>query len=312
MMETSMPLEQKAIPAQPLRLPLLLNAVFSGVNGLLLLCASPMVATWLGPQATWIYTVLGSGLLLFVVILSTAAVRPTPVGSLAITGADVMWVIFTTTSLFIWRDHFTSLGWGLVLGTNAVVLALVWYQQRAIRTVFQAPGCEQDEYHVCIAVDTPVAADAFWKVLADLGAIHRYMPTLRSSVITMGETPGVGCIRTCEDVNGQVWSEQCEQWDEGRSFSVAFVTDSPSFPFPFSKMRGGWRVTPKVVGCRVEVWWRVVPQRPVMASVLLTLMATSAQRSFVGVIERMGDAALKRTRDSATPFAIPRLHAVLC
>lgn len=311
-MDTSVPIERQTKPAQLFRPPLLLNAVFSGANGLLLLLAARTVATWLGPQAIWIYTILGAGLLVFALILGIVARRPAPLRVLAITVADVTWVISTTTALFIWRHDFTLQGLWIVIGTNAVVLSLVWYQQRAIRKGFQVPSEAQDEYQVCIAVDTPVAGDAFWNVLADLGAIHRYMPSLRSSAITVGETAGVGCVRTCENVKGQVWSELCEQWEEGRSFSVTFLTNEPGFPFPFSTMRGGWRITPNAIGCRVEVWWRVVPQYPLIASVLLPLMAADARRSFVEVIEHMAGAAQGRVRGSHMPIVLPKLHAALC
>ncbi|HBR51491.1 MAG TPA: hypothetical protein DEA71_15570 [Nitrospira sp.] len=312
MSTVSSPTGGPAIQVQTLRSPLLLNAAFSGANGLLLILASPMVAAWLGPQATWIYELVGVGLLLFGLTLSIVAVRPTPLAVLAITGADVAWVVSTTVTLLVWRHDFTSLGWGLVLATNAVVSVLAWFQQRSIRTAFQAPSGAPDEYQVCIAVNTPVAADAFWSVLADLGAIQRYMPALKSSALTVGETSGVGCVRTCENIKGQVWSEECDQWDEGRSFSVTFLTDAHGFPFPFSKMRGGWRVAPNATGCRVEVWWQVVPRRPATAAVVLPLMAAGAQRSFAGVVERMAGVAQGRTIDSGTLSALPRFHAVLC
>jgi Polyketide cyclase / dehydrase and lipid transport len=300
------------IHAQSLRTPLLLNAVFSGINGLVLFLASPAVATWLGPQTTWIYMYLGVGLLLFALLLSIVAVRPTPLSLLAITGADVVWVVSTTAALLVWRYDFTSVGWGLVLGTNAAILALAWFQQRSIRKAFQVPSGEPDEYQVCIGVDTPVAADAFWRVLADLGGIHRYMPELKSSALTVGEVGGVGCVRTCENVRGQVWSEKCEQWEEGKSFSVTFLTNAPGFPFPFSAMRGGWHVVPNAHGCRVEVWWRVIPHHPSTASVVLPLMAAGAQRRIAGVIARMTHAAQRRSISSGTPSVFPRLHAALC
>lgn len=304
--------EERTLQVHPLRTPLLLNAVFSGSNGLLLFFAAPLMATWLGPPTTWIYTVLGVGLLLFTLLLGILSVRPTPLGLLAVTTADVAWVVCTTAALFIWRHDFTPMGWSVVLGTNVVVLTLAWFQQYSIRKAFQVPSGEPNEYHVCIAVDAPVAADAFWSVLADLEAIHRYMPELRSSSLTLGERAGEGCIRTCENVKGQVWSEQCEQWNEGQSFSVTFLTDAPGFPFPFSKMRGGWHVVPNATNCRVEVWWRVVPRRPSIASVLLPLMAIRAQRSFSSVIERMANAAHRQSTHAGSPPAFPRLHAALC
>lgn len=308
----SKPIGESARRVQILRPALLLNAIFSGANGLLLALAGPMVASWLGPQATGIYALLGVGLLLFCVTLGLAAWRPTALAALAITGADLAWVISTTAAVLVWRHAFTPLGLGLVLGTNAVVSTLVWFQQRSIRKVFQVSEGAPDEYQVCIAADAPVTAGAFWTVLADLGAIQRYMPALKASALTVGEKSGIGCVRTCENVKGQIWSEKCEEWEEGRSFSVAFLTGASGFPFPFSKMHGGWRVAPSATGSQVQVWWRVVPRRPWAAAVLLPLMAADAQRSFAGVIARMALAAQARPLDSSTTSAFPRLRAVPC
>ena len=298
--------------SQMLRPPLLMNAVFSGANGLLLTLAPVLVALWLGPNTTGIYSLLGVGLLLFCVTLGVLAARPTPLAVLAITGADLGWVILTTGALLMWRHDFTPLGVTLVLGTNAIVLMLAWFQLRSIRDIFKARGGSPDEYQVCIAVDTPVTPDAFWRVLADLGSIHRYSPALKSSALTAGEKSGIGCVRTCENTKGQVWSERCEEWEEGESFGVAFLTDRPGFPFPFAKMRGGWRVVPNVAGCRVEVWWRVVPRQPWTAAVVMPLMAAGAQRTFAGVVARMADAAQGRTFGSSMLPAAHRLRGALC
>ncbi len=298
--------------AQMLRPALLMNAGFSGANGLLLTLAPAMIASWLGPDTPALYLFLGVGLLLFCVTLGGLAARPTPLAVLAVTGADVGWIISTTGALLVWRHEFTPLGYALVLGTNAIVWTLAWFQLRSIRDAFQARSGSPDEYQVCIAVDTPVTADAFWGVLADLGSIQRYSPGLKSSALTAGEKSGIGCVRMCENAKGEVWSERCEEWEEGKSFSVTFLTDRPGFPFPFSKMRGGWRVAPTAAGCRVEVWWRVVPRQPWAAAVVLPLMAASAQRTFAGVVARMAGAAHGPTLGSGVLPAVPRVRAALC
>ena len=295
-----------------LRPALLMNAVFSGANGLLLAVAPAMIASWLGPDLPALYLFVGIGLLLFSVTLVGLAARPTPLAVLAVTGADVGWIISTTAALLVWKREFAPLGYALVLGANAMVWSLAWLQLRSIRHAFQARSDSPDEYHVCIAVDTPVAADEFWRVLADLGSIQRYSPGLKSSALTTDETSGIGCVRTCENTKGKVWSERCDEWEEGKSFSVNFLTDRTGFPFPFSKMRGGWRVAPNAAGCRVEVWWRVVPRHPWAAAVVLPLMAAGALRTFGGVVARMADAAKGPSTSIEHAGSPSRLRAALC
>ncbi len=294
-----------------LRPALLTNAAFSAANGLLLALSPAMIVSWLGPGTPELYLLLGSGLILFSVTLTGFSARPTALAVLAISGADAIWVIGTTAALLIWRHEFSPLGYALVLGTNTVVGTLMWFQLRSIREAFRTRSGAPDEYQVCVAMDTPATADAFWRVLADLGSIHRYSPALRSSALAVGEKSGVGCVRTCENTKGEAWSERCDEWEEGTSFSVSFLTDRPGFPFPFSKIRGGWRVAPNATGCRVEVWWRVVPRHAWAAAVVLPLMAAGAQRSFGRVIARMSDAA--RQGGPVEHAGHPaRLRATLC
>lgn len=293
-----------------LRSPLLANAVFSGVCGLLLAFAPTLVASWLGPP---LYLLLGVGLLLFSAALGVLATRPTPLLVLAVTAADIGWVVCTFVALVVWKDDFTPMGFALVSGVNAVVSIIAWLQQKSIREAFRTFRGSPDEYEVCIAVAAPVDAGAFWKVLADLGAIQRYLPALKSSALTVGERPGLGCVRTCENLAGQVWSEKCEAWDEeGRSFAVVFSTDQPGFPYPFSKMHGGWQVSPTSTGCEVRVWWRVVPRHPWAAALLLPLMAAGARRDFADVIARMAQEAQGARPKSDSRPVLPRLSAAFC
>lgn len=285
---------------EALRLPLLGNAAFSLATGVAMLLAAPLIAGALGPPIEELYLLLGAGLVLFSVTLCVIALRPAPLIVLAVSLADATWIIATIAALLIWPSAFTPLGFAVVLAVNAVVAVIAWAQLGSILSAFRASDAAPGEYEVCIAAAAPVDAEAFWRVLADLGAIHRYAASLKSSALTVGDRPGPGAVRTCEDLKGQTWSERCDSWDEGKAFSVTFLADEPSFPYPFSKMRGGWRVEPLVSGCRVEVWWRVVPRQAWAAPLLLPVMAAGARASFGDVIARMALAAT-----GAAPEAMP-------
>src|SRR5215469_9541672 len=101
--------------------------------------ASLAIAKWLGPEAGRLYMLLGAGLLVFSMALGVIALRPTPLLVLAITAADLVWVICTTIALVIWNNDFTPLGFALVIGSNAIVSVIAWFQQHSIRRVFRAP-----------------------------------------------------------------------------------------------------------------------------------------------------------------------------
>ncbi len=141
------------------------------------------------------------------------------------------------------------------------------------------------------AVQTGLSADRIWAVVRELGDIQRYMPSLTSSAILDGRTPGVGAVRECTDRKGARWRERCDSWEERRAFSVIFEADAPDFPFPFRAMRGGWEVDPIDGGSIVRVWWRVVPRRAATARLLLPVMEHRARADFSAVIGRMGEAS---------------------
>jgi len=152
------------------RFPLLANAMFSLGGGLLLIFGSADLGRWLGPDVGGLYVLLGFGLTLFAFSLLLLARRPTPLIVLMVTAADIAWIISTSGALLIWRSEFTTTGVMLILATNGAVAALAWLQERAIRRAFRAAGGTSDEFDVCIAVNAPVPADAFWKVLSRGGS----------------------------------------------------------------------------------------------------------------------------------------------
>jgi hypothetical protein len=291
----------------PLRLPLLANALFSAVTGLILALVPAALGELLGPKASTLYVVLGVGLLAFSGGLVWLASRPRPAWVVAVLLADLGWVVGTMAVVgFTWSAWKTA-GVVAVATTNAVVMLLVFAQARGILRVFAVPG-EPNRYEVCVRVDTPVESRRLWPIVADLGTISEYMADLVSSELEGDAPAGVGAVRTCENRRGQRWSERCVRWREGDSFDVRFLTEDPAFPYPFSDMIGGWRLVPKEAGCAVEVWWHVVPRQRWLAPFLLPLMRQGAARSFEAVVASM----VARAEGRAPETARPRLQVAFC
>lgn len=294
------------------RLILLANAAFSALNGFLLLLFPRTIAAWLGTADSVIYPLLGAGLVVFGAAVALVARRPTPSALLLITGADLAWVGTTLLTAVALHAGMTATGWGVILGTNAVVASFAWRQLRALRREFAVEGGGLDEYEICLGADTPLSAPALWAVVADLESIRLYSPDLVQSTLTAGERPGIGCVRSCTNRRGESWAERCDTWHEGESFSMTFLTDAPGFPFPFVSMRGGWRVTPQDRGGRVEVWWRVVPRHRWAAGLVIPMMAVTARRQIGDVLARMVLAADARSPHTIRSEARPRLALSPC
>lgn len=279
---------------RPLRTALLINALFSATCGLIMIINPAWVGTLLGFEATRIFMLVGAGLLLFTVDLVHQATRPRmhTWRALYASAADFLWVLGSILGVLLFHEWLSASGLITVLTIAGIVLAFGTGQLWGIDRVHRNP--ETGLYRHCILVDTQASADAIWNVIRELAAIKRYMPGLKDSVILDGKTPGTGAIRQCTDNAGSSWSEQCIEFsDAERFFIVRFLADEPGFPFPATRMLGGWEVTPTdEPGATVKVWWELEPRPRLLAPVILPVLAFQVDRDFPKLIGRMTEDAI--------------------
>ena len=300
---------------KPLRLALATNAAFSLTSGLMMVLLPSLIAGWLGVQAAWILQAIGIGLILFAADLIHQATRPRLATwrALYASAADFLWVLGSLVVVAVAGGTFSFLGATLILAVAAVVLLFGCWQLWAIGQAHRLPGSELFRHCIRVSVNRP--ADAMWTIIARFGDIQRHMPSLRHSSILDDRAPGVGAVRVCEDRGGKRWAEECVAFDAGRSFDVRFVAEAPDFPFPAKSMHGGWEVTPQGDGSEVTVWWELEPKRPLLAPLLLPLLAFQADRDFQGVIRSMAAAAHGGATEPREPEPSPvvvRLLPTLC
>jgi hypothetical protein len=175
-----------------------------------------------------------------------------------------------------------------IAGIATVVLGLAVWQLWAVGTAHQAPRGERKGWFChCVTVDTSVRPGVMWDIIADLGGIKRYMPSLRESRLDGKQEPGVGAVRTCEQHSGKRWSEECIEFNPGTSFSLRFLAEAPDFPYPAREMVGSWEVSPSGSGSQVTVWWELIPKPKFLASIILPLLAWQVDRTFPRVIQSM-------------------------
>lgn len=283
----------------PLRMALGCNAAFSSICGASMLLAPSTIAAWLGIDATSLSQALlqglGAGLLIFAADLIHQATRPRLLTwrALYASTADLLWVGATALLL---------LGCPSLLGPSGVLIAVALAVVVATMAVWQlwaidrAHRVANGRHRHCISVATPTPAPAMWAVIAELGEIQRYMPSLKHSGLLDGAEPGAGAVRQCEDHRGKRWSEACTSFEPPHRFDVRFLADEPGFPFPARAMDGGWEVLPEGEGSVVRVWWELIPTPRLLAPVLLPLLAFQVDRDFSKVIERMATAGTRSAR----------------
>jgi ribosome-associated toxin RatA of RatAB toxin-antitoxin module len=299
----------------PLRFALGANALFSFVSGLLMLVRPSLVGGWLGIDAPRLLQIIGFGLLIFAAELVYQAARPRMLTwrALLASAADFLWVIGSVVLLVFWSQLFSPGGGALVAAVAGIVflfgVAQLWATGQAHKT--GADGA----YRHCVIVETNAPADKMWPIVANLGEIKHYMPSLKDSVILDGRSPVVGAVRACVDHAGKAWREECVAFQPGQSFVVRFLTEAPDFPFPVQRMRGGWQVTPSAEGSQVMVWWELTPKNRLLAPVILPMLAFQADRDFPQVVRRMA-AAVSQPGDerqaAANGSPLARLAPIFC
>ncbi|MEO1404377.1 MAG: SRPBCC family protein [Cyanobacteria bacterium J06635_1] len=301
--------------AYPLRIALLANAAFSLTSGGLMVFNPSLVGEMLGIEAPLVLQVIGAGLGLFAADLLRQATRPRVATwrALYASAGDFLWVLATLGWLVLFPKTFSDFGNWLLIAVAMAVLTFGMWQLWAIGRTHKLPTT--GKYRVCIRVHVNAPADAMWTVISRLENIKAYSPSLVRSIILDGKTPGVGAVRTCETQAGKRWSEECVEFNAGRSLVLRFVSEAPDFPFPVQTMTGGWEIVPCDRNSQVIVWWELTPKPKHLAAIILPLLAFQVERDLPKMIQRMAADALGRASQSASqanPRAVSRLLPNIC
>ena len=281
---------------RPLRIALFANALFASATGASILIAPASVADLLGIAYHPIFTLIGVGLVAFALDLTHQATRKRILTWRAAfaTALDLAWVAGTVVALATQHHAFATTGVAIIAAVGALVLGFSIWQGRGIDHAHRVPSSRLRQHCVRVHVDQP--AESMWRVIADLGAIQRYMPSLAHSAIEEGAEPGRGAVRTCVDRGGRSWSEECIVFEPGE-LALRFKTEAPGFPFPASEMYGGWTVEPcQSGGSHVTVWWTLQPRPVGLAVLIMPIFGLRADREITNVVRRMAAEAGTRSR----------------
>ena len=88
-----------------------------------------------------------------------------------------------------------------------------------------------------------------WEVLADLGDVAAYNPSVRTSQLTSESNGGVGATRRLELYPKGYIDEKIMSWTEGQGYSVSAVAP----PGPLKKLDARWSLRPDGNGTVVTV-----------------------------------------------------------
>ncbi len=265
------------------------NAIFSALSGLVMVVGTGAVSGILGGAEGWWLRVLGTGLVAFGVVVGLLA-RRRPVGSIAaiaVTAADVVWVLGSFAGVARWHDELGGEGTLVVLGVAAAVAGFAILQLRGLaRYARNRRGrtAARSRYDHVRAV--PGSAPAVWDRLRRLDRIGDFYPDLTR--VEVSEENGV-IRRTCGIGEGSVWSEEVLVMDdEGRELVLEFDTTTGRFPMPVREMIGGWQVQPRSDGSAVHLWYEYTVRWGWAGEVVAALMTSKFNRQLGPVVERIG------------------------
>lgn len=116
-------------------LPFLMNALMSGLSGLLLLLAPEAVGRWLGWSTPWVFQLVGAGLVLFAAGLVWVAADPIGRRSAARAAslADFAWVGLTPLCCWLLWSSLSVQGVAVLVAVAVLVELLGSWQWWVIR-----------------------------------------------------------------------------------------------------------------------------------------------------------------------------------
>jgi len=279
-----------------LRTALRANATFSAVSGLTALLWAIPLAGWMGGFSPWILLALGPGLLLFALLLivETRRARPVPSAALAISIADLAWVVGSAVLLMVAGPALSAGGAWTVIVVALVVLFLATWQLAGLRALTRnTRGRTAARSAFDIRLEVAARPDAIWNVIRQLDRIGEFYLALKSVEVTgTGRSEDVPTRRTCVSHKGERWSEEVAVLDdERRELSLRFDSEAPDFPFPIHPMYGGWTVRRVSGKTRVTIWYEFTMKWGLLGELMAPLLAEKIRPLMVDTIRNMDRAA---------------------
>ncbi len=291
------------------------NGLFSFLSGAMLTLVPGRIGSLLGIEQSALLRAIGIGLLGFgvVVLLQSMQSRRRMTLVLAITLADVLWVVGTLVLLASLAGAFSETGVVLIGAVAAVIAGFAVAEFRGISRAYAVSAGGGGGYRVCLEVLTSADPRSLWTSLRDLARIADFAPGLESSRLRNGGEAGPGTVRECHAVNGSRWAERCTALDDSqRRVEMEFLTHEPGFPFPFHRMAGGWEINHDASGSRVRVWWEVHPKAPWLAPMILPVMEQRAARDIARTVNAMAARRAERHSGVRSGRRHPRRVATAC
>lgn len=271
-----------------LRTSLLANAIFSILSGLTLLFFTRTASgVFGGVDPLWL-DILGVSLIGFALSAAVVAGRAPvhAVAALAISLADIGWVVGSGAVVAIWGDQ---LGPGGILTVSVVALFVAAFATSQLsglrRYARNAHGRTAARSRFDFVEQVPAEADMVWSRVKAIDRIGEFYEDLTK--VRVEEKDG-RLRRTCS-IDDAEWSEDVLVMDdERRELVLAFDVSGGKFPVPAEEMTGGWVVTPAGAGTSIHLWYEYTLKWGWAGEIMAALMAAFYRRQLGPAVEAVG------------------------
>ena len=119
-----------------------------------------------------------------------------------------------------------------------------------------------------------------WSVLADLGAIENYSPSVTKSYSTSENKQGIGASRHCDLLPMGSVEEKIIEWDEGESYKIE-IFEGKAIPF---KGTGSFELTENGKSTNVKMTFEPDMGNGIFGKIMGFMMKEKMNKMITGVV----------------------------
>lgn len=220
-----------------LQTALKVNALFSGISGIILIILNQQIAKIFGIENNTIFWVIGLALVFFAITIIVEILKQRSLAILWIIIQDFIWVIGSISLLVSNIFLITPTGLTIIGIVALIVLFMGLNQAKALAEIDNNPVKKGKQWRF----ERIVKADkkSTWKLISDVGDYALFAPNIDEVKIISGD--GLGMVRTCSH-GKDTWAETCTLWNNEKEYAYEVHTTEADYPYPFKFLNGFWSV----------------------------------------------------------------------
>lgn len=214
-----------------------LNALFSGLSGIVLIVFNKEIASLFGTANTTVFWVIGIVLLFFASTIMYEIRKQRPIAVLWIIIQDFLWVIGSFVIITVNLFEISKTGNSTIAIIATIVLFMGVNQYKALAQIDSLEN--KNNKHFKFERVIKANKKSVWKLISDVENYDKVAPNIDAATIISGE--GSGMVRSCSHGKDS-WTETCTMWIEEELYSFDVNTSAPDYPYPFKFLKGTWKV----------------------------------------------------------------------